>query len=115
MSCKSDPGTTHYAGCDCHEESHRLEVAEWEAKYNFMVGSAQLNAKERDAAEAKIGPDRRYDLHDLFLAVCEERDRLQAVLESLEAGAGLDACLCKGMAERALKWLESKTLPSPHP
>lgn len=41
-------------GFQCGYDARDAEVAELRAKYNFMVDSAQQNAKERDELQAKL-------------------------------------------------------------
>lgn len=62
-------------------EKLQAENAELQAKYNFMVDSAQQNAKERDACQAQLYEFHRFPHRLRETELREENKKLQAEFE----------------------------------
>ena len=61
MTCKIDPGTTHYAGCDCHEEGwlkrldmERAEIQQLRAQLADSLAVKKELADQRAQLQSKL-------------------------------------------------------------
>lgn len=83
MSCKPGAGTTHYYGCDCHEDAWALKLAE------AMAENAKLVAVPRGVSECQSCDDCHNDVTEIL----DEHDS-QTLTAHNELKADSNVCEC---------------------
>lgn len=93
-------GTTHYAGCDCHEAARAARIQELETKlaelgneYAIVCHFKEENEKLRAEVE-KLTQDMHLVVSDAGKGLIRERDQLRAVVGAAKAILWIDECRC---------------------
>lgn len=113
MKCSTDPGTTHYHGCECWEASRNERIRELEAERDKWKRSADRDRiawRELDDAQELLKAERDTAVHGYKItqagylglgkkltAMTAERDAYKAALVQIN-GELKHLCVSSGMA-----------------